>query len=803
MRKIFTILSVVCCIHSLAMSQSVIQPVLWGNLEKGAYSVGFKTILLYDRSRPSVAHAETNGQMQISGSSNGRQMQMCVWYPAKKTPRPTMLFQEYVHEIAHETNFLPFTPERKKDAERIFYEQVQDLGGDSAAIRQAFPKVFAMQTAAVRNAPEVAEKFPLIIYPNWRTPAVENILCEYLASHGYVIVTIPMKGTTSSAPEISLQGIETAVNDIQFTIGVLSASPNVDRNNIALAGTGINASIAIAAQSRNTLIRAVASIEGGILSSSDDALLRQTPYFDLAAIRVPILAIYAPHPSISPERISDWKYSTRYFVHFPFMSEFHCLNYGMLERFVPNILGKPPGDVVTGYEWVCRYSRQFFDAILKNSTHAQAFLSRNPEQNGIPQGLVQTTIRQALSPPPTLTEVKNMIATRGIESFRAVYRRYKTQDSTPFSQQYYVDLINWLSWKRDPTWNHRKVVAQCRVWDYPQSARAHFTFANAALKTNDSAIAQAEFAEALSLSGSDSDALLTENLRTRIKEISTNILRQLAPKEAIGNGIISTSEWHEGVTELAKNGNEMYLTRSDEKFHGTLMISRREKDRWTIPIAAAFSGKHSDAGASLNSTDSILYFTSSRRTPYQHISDEWNLWRMHKTLSGWSEPKALSAPINTPRSECCAVAKAKNALYFSSDRSGVWEMYRAEIIGDSTGKIERLSDAVNSSKNGQWPSYVDSAETILLFSSIRGGGFGGDDIYVSFRREGKWTEAENIGALVNTDGYEDSAILAPDGQYLWYSSRSNQNTKDSTANVYRIPIALLPRIKKHLSERTP
>ena len=52
---------------------------LWGNLQPGPYRVGYKTILTYDLSRPSISR-DSSGQ-EIRAPHLGRQMQIGVWYP--------------------------------------------------------------------------------------------------------------------------------------------------------------------------------------------------------------------------------------------------------------------------------------------------------------------------------------------------------------------------------------------------------------------------------------------------------------------------------------------------------------------------------------------------------------------------------------------------------------------------------------------------------------------------------------------------------------------------------------------------
>ena len=65
-------------------------------------------------------------------------------------------------------------------------------------------------------------------------------------------------------------------------------------------------------------------------------------------------------------------------------------------------------------------------------------------------------------------------------------------------------------------------------------------------------------------------------------------------------------------------------------------------------------------------------------------------------------------------------------------------------------------------------------EKTLYFVSDRPGGFGGHDIYKSTRNEkGKWSEAENLGNVVNSPYDETAVFMHPDGKTLYFSSKGH------------------------------
>jgi len=59
----------------------------------------------------------------------------------------------------------------------------------------------------------------------------------------------------------------------------------------------------------------------------------------------------------------------------------------------------------------------------------------------------------------------------------------------------------------------------------------------------------------------------------------------------------------------------------------------------------------------------------------------------------------------------------------------------------------------------------------IIFSSDRPGGKGGLDLWVTSRQpDGSWTQPENLGSAINTDGDEKSPFLHADGRTLFFSS---------------------------------
>ena len=86
---------------------------------------------------------------------------------------------------------------------------------------------------------------------------------------------------------------------------------------------------------------------------------------------------------------------------------------------------------------------------------------------------------------------------------------------------------------------------------------------------------------------------------------------------------------------------------------------------------------------------------------------------------------------------------------------------------------ENLGDAINTTFD-EFEPYIAPDESFLIFmAGGRPDGLGGFDLFISYNREGKWTQAQNLGAPINSAANELSPKITPDSKYFfWTSTRS-------------------------------
>lgn len=141
----------------------------------------------------------------------------------------------------------------------------------------------------------------------------------------------------------------------------------------------------------------------------------------------------------------------------------------------------------------------------------------------------------------------------------------------------------------------------------------------------------------------------------------------------------------------------------------------------------------------------------------------------------WETAKTLGAPVNTQQNEGAQIiAQDGQWLVFTGcnrpDGFGSCDIYISFSTPDGWSEAENLGAAVNSD---QWDSQpcLSPDKRELFFASRRFGGLGGSDIYVCrLQPNGRWTSPENLGPSVNTSGDEQCPFIHADNQTLYFTS---------------------------------
>jgi len=336
---------------------------VWGSLEQGRWTVGFHVLDTVDNTRTFAPRFDPDGN---SLGATPRPIRLCIWYPAAGARGTAMLARDYTRYIG-----MPGVPATRvmvaewEQAERALVTRTAKHEFSDAE----WERVMSLPTAAYYDEPPAEGTFPVIL--TCVGPHRNPVFFEYLASHGYIVVTVPGVGRfTEQAIEFTPnpESIEMAVQDLQFVYGWLHDRERADLDRLGLWAFSSTSIYTTQFQLRNMAARAMLHVEGweGFLRGRE--ILEKTAFYDPAAIRVPYMLLKKEMEEALPQYASDgavfesYLFAPRYRV-LVAGAEHYDFNSRSVTRY-----GTPDKQRI--FENACRISRAFFDAYLKGDEEA-------------------------------------------------------------------------------------------------------------------------------------------------------------------------------------------------------------------------------------------------------------------------------------------------------------------------------------------------------------------------------------------------------------------------------------------------
>ena len=144
----------------------------------------------------------------------------------------------------------------------------------------------------------------------------------------------------------------------------------------------------------------------------------------------------------------------------------------------------------------------------------------------------------------------------------------------------------------------------------------------------------------------------------------------------------------------------------------------------------------------------------------------------------WSPGEKMPPPFNTTFNEGGATVSVDNKeLFFTicktegKDNYTNCDIYYSFRTKDGWSEIQNLGGKVNDASAWDSQPTISPDGKTLYFASMRERGQGGIDLYKSIRGDdGKWSEAINLGPVINSPGNEKSPFIHPDNKTLYFSS---------------------------------
>lgn len=445
---------------------------MWGKLRKGKYSVGFKTTWELDYSR--AYNATFSDKTVYSLTKAPRPILINVWYPAVNSSGALMPQGEYLNFVTNIPQLAKFSSalaeyERDAIAQEVVGKQEPEFDADE---KRLFEELLSTSTAALKNAKEQVGKFPLVVYHGGYGSSIEDnsVLCEFLASHGYVVINSAFQ--RGSGTSFNIDAGENSRADIKYLIDYARKLPNVDWRKIALMGHSggahtINTFQALGNSAADVLVSLDTTQDYHPLTNHDWDYMTNVVLAkeNIPNMRVPTLVV-ADRTAIF-EMFDRLKDSDRYYLTFQNMEHNDFISQGIFNRRLAEKLSvikskktKENDEIQNGLRLAQAGNEEldlsvlnFFNAFLKNDSESKMnFLDRykNNDFNSQDPHLEYFSKDQTEPPrydlnsnvAPSPGQMRFIIAQYGIDKTASIIRRFSAQTKeSPIYQIGFVYIL--------------------------------------------------------------------------------------------------------------------------------------------------------------------------------------------------------------------------------------------------------------------------------------------------------------------------------------------------------------------------
>ncbi|MDB5033459.1 MAG: hypothetical protein JWQ98_700 [Chlorobi bacterium] len=233
----------------------------------------------------------------------------------------------------------------------------------------------------------------------------------------------------------------------------------------------------------------------------------------------------------------------------------------------------------------------------------------------------------------------------------------------------------------------------------------------------------------------------------------------------------------------------------DDMYYASRASDSAGVEQWGNPVdfPTPINTSEDDGVAAISPTGETIFFLSLKKG-WQNDGGPFYGARLHG--AEWSDIHGLGGGITkffnqkegkTPiRIYGASVGASGRVFYFATTLHAGTNNHEIWVsrLGDSGWSYpENLGPVVNAGGGSYAPCIAADGQT-LYFASGRPGGLGGDDIYVTSYRDGRWEEPVNLGAPINSSGHDAFLSLPASGDRAYFSS-----DRDGNDDIFEAPLA--------------
>lgn len=382
----------------------------WGNLKPGAYAIGYKTIRLADNTR-----------QYFDGP---RPLQIYVWYPAAlKAGEKQMNYGTYVDDVAYDMG---------TDAAKVTMMKtltVRDF--KSGSLNPSYPnglpdstyrQILNTKIPVFHEAQAAKGKFPVLLHMHASGVLHQSLMMEYLASHGYVVMSISMYGSSPAfygRGEDGSNALFNATQDLELVLIEARKLPFADPEKTAMTGMMAQAGLSLHMKEKN--LKAIACLDCAWNSNT----FKDLPWYNPKKI-TDITILELINTEFGQQQFSyldSLPYAERYIGRFNVFAHADFYPFPKIARWAESA-------GFQNYEYLCDYTLAFLNSVFKDDEKAKSFRTEPAKQDWLPPGFVFVKHKLPVEAPPAEEDFLTWLRYGQMEKVRAAWKSFGKDCST-------------------------------------------------------------------------------------------------------------------------------------------------------------------------------------------------------------------------------------------------------------------------------------------------------------------------------------------------------------------------------------
>jgi len=378
------------------------------------------------------------------------------------------------------------------------------------------------KATAFTDAEFLDRKFPVIVYaPSFQASSIENFaLFEFLASHGFIVISSPSRGTDTRWLEGgTTKDMETQSNDIAFLLNEIRKYRNTDFDTVALMGFSFGGLSSTITAMKNKNIKAVVSLDG--TERYNYTVLEKSPFSHLDKLTIPYIHFAQkdiPDAVMQSDKMPEelnyrfqlfdsLNYSNAYSYKFHDLTHSYFSSFGVLFANRDTRQDKSDTKIMASYNLLCHHTLQFLRATLKNDESAKVFLENDPKKHGFSEDLLSRKTKKSSLKPFNYKDFNDLALEQEYQNLIPLYKKSKAEYPNLKLEEGMLNTLG-LRLSFDPLRTDQGIhVFSLAVHIYPESANLYDSLAEAYFYKKEYTKAIVAFEKSLALNPENQNAI--------------------------------------------------------------------------------------------------------------------------------------------------------------------------------------------------------------------------------------------------------------------------------------------------------